>query len=997
MAFQTLNITLEFLQNQLDDTSFGYTIINNGNRVTYTGVTYTGTVDTVNKTFRDNSNSSNGNLMSFDLDLTPNITDNAAIAVGFNGPVNVIKQQSDGKYICVGGFTSYQGQTLSQRKICRLNTDFSLDVSFSAPDFATDLPTLEIDSSDRIYLGSSNTIGGKGRLQRLNPDGSLDTSYVTIGFDRPVTAIKLDANEKLIVAGVFTTFNGTARKRIVRLTTSGIFDTTFSGVTTGFASTDDIPRTIDIQSDGNIVVGGDFYSYNGFSCGNIIILAPSGAVAKVPTDLDNAPSGTYGGNVLKVLVDSTDRIYVSGKFERYGGGPTCNKIIRLYKNSFNNWVPDTTFAVITDGLQSGTTTFTTGGFNMILNSNNNLVVVGNFNKVQGDDYSNIAVLSPTGTISPDGEFGDGTFTSTGAPVIYTLLEVDGRYIVGGTFYNYINPNVYEDQYTIPISTTSDFTQTNTFNNLSVWNKNDNVVYSESGNVITVAYTYDDSETVLVSNVYDIPDYLIIRIDGDNIPPQLVLDYKPQSLTPAYNPITFGFSSLYSTQYGFRYLVDLYNETTNDLIASFKIAPQIDDTGYIDLSKIISNACSVDFDPNSLLTQDAKNSYINFKLELGGEYREQWLFNDIISYSGASVFSGYTNYTQSNLIAHSYVVGDNISIDSNSTNVIVNGLHKVVEVPDQYSIVVDLKFPSGPISGLTGSISGTTLFADNRKTSYPNLVSVTGLTAFNGARTWMDFINWKGINYTIVDVTSSSRNSSPKFLTDLPLSGFSMTPTQDMWLDFFNENPLNIKLKFITDTGVTGETATLSGIHKVIQVGVGPNQLGIDCNSSSYEFYLTDETNLLLSKVYKINIDTRTKIEDYEILFMDRMGSLVSYAFQLRANVKGTVERETYKQAVNYKLNQDNYLDAYDVTGRGSAISNVSVIKDYELNTNWMSDEMSVYFEQLVTSPYTWIKIDGIYYACIVNEKDFEVTRQKNKNLIKKMITVRLSNDNVINI
>jgi len=995
MAFQTLNITLEFLQNQLDDTSFGYTIINNGNRVTYTGVTYTGTVDTVNKTFRDNSNSSNGNLMSFDLDLTPNITDNAAIAVGFNGPVNAIKQQSDGKYICVGGFTSYQGQTLSQRRICRLNTDFSLDITFAAPDFATDLPTLEIDSSDRIYLGSSNTVGGKGRLQRLNADGSLDTSYVSIGFDRPVTAIKLDAAEKLIVAGVFTTFNGTARKRIVRLTTSGIFDTTFSGVTTGFASTDDIPRTIDIQSDGNIVVGGDFYSYNGFGCGNIIILAPSGAVAKVPTDLDNAPSGTYGGNVLKVLIDSTDKIYVSGKFERYGGGPSCHKIIRLYKNGFDNWVPDTTFDVITDGLQSGTTSFTTGGFNMILNSNDNLVVVGNFSKVQGDDYTNIAVLSPTGTISPDGEFGNGTFTSTGAPVIYTLLEVDGRYIVGGTFYNYINPNVYEDQYTIPISTTSDFTQTNTFNNLSVWNQNDNIVYSENANVITVAYTYDDSETVVVSNVFDIPEYLIIRVDGANIPSKVDVINQPQALTPAYNPITFGFTSLYSVYPSFRYLVNLYNADTSALIGKFKVAPQLDNSGYIDLSKIISNSLTVDFDPTLLVDDNASNSYLNYNVGFGGEYGDQWRFNNIEAYTGStgSTYSGYTNLFQTNLVAHTYLVNDQIVITSNSNTDSVNGLHTVVEVPDVYSVVIDLPF----ISGTNYSTTGTTVYADNRKTAYPDDVVVTGLTAFNGVRTWNDFINWKGVNYTVIDVTGSSRGSQPKFLTDLPLSGFSMTPTQDMWLDFFNENPYNIKLNFITDTGVTGETETISGIHKVMQVGAGPNQLGIDCESSSYDFWLTDEAGLPLTKLYKVNLDTRTKIEDYEILFMDRMGSLVSYAFQLKANEKGTIERETFKQVVNYVLSPDNYLDAYDINGRGTTVSHVGLQKEYELNTNWMTDEMSVYFEQLLTSPFTWIKMNGIYYACTVSEKDFEVARQKNKNLIKKTITVRLSNDNVINI
>jgi hypothetical protein len=64
----------------------------------------------------------------------------------------------------------------------------------------------------------------------------------------------------------------------------------------------------------------------------------------------------------------------------------------------------------------------------------------------------------------------------------------------------------------------------------------------------------------------------------------------------------------------------------------------------------------------------------------------------------------------------------------------------------------------------------------------------------------------------------------------------------------------------------------------------------------------------------------------------------------------------------------------------------------------MNDKMSVLFEELLTSPYTWIKTEpGLYYPCIVKETAFEVERQKNKNLIRKTITVEYGNKNAINI
>lgn len=461
-----LTLDINFIDTPRDGDVFGYQISNNGQIVSFSGN------PGWNKTFKASQDytNANGNITSLNTDLTPNVSDNTNIGVGFNGVVNVIKKQSDGKYICVGGFTSYQGTALTSRKICRLNTDFTLDTSFTPPDFQSDLPTLEIDSNDKIYLGSSNVTSGKGRLVRLNANGTLDTGYVTIGFDRPVQAIKLQADGKLIVTGVFTTFNGSPAKGIIRLTTSGIKDTTFNGVVQGFVLNSSFPKTIDLLSDGKIVIGGDFYSYNNSSCGNIVILTTTGAVAHIPTDLDDSPGGSipenFSENVLKVLVDASDRIYVTGKFERYGSSVACNKIIRLYKNSFNNYVPDLTFNVISQGLSNGTSTLTTGGFDMILNDDSNLVVVGDFGTVQGSAVQDIAVLSETGVLSPNSEDITGTFAGS-APTIKTILNLGDRFIIGGTFNSYTNTGVapVSSPFIIPIGEDITFNFGTGFNNL----------------------------------------------------------------------------------------------------------------------------------------------------------------------------------------------------------------------------------------------------------------------------------------------------------------------------------------------------------------------------------------------------------------------------------------------------------------------------------------------------------------------------------------------------
>jgi len=446
-----LTLDINFIDTPRDGDVFGYQISNNGVPLSFNGF------DGWDKVFKESTDytNANGYITMLNSDLTPNTSDNASIGNGFDGVVNVVKRQSTGKYICVGGFTSYQGITLPSRKICRLNADFSLDTSFTPPDFPVDLPTLEIDSNDKIYLGSSNTTSGKGRLVRLNANGTLDGGYMPgIGFDRPVMAIKLQPDGKLLVAGVFTTFNSSPAKGIIRLGITGVKDVSFNGVNQGFVLNNSFPRSIDLQSNGDIVIGGDFYMYNNTACGNIIILTSTGAVSKVPTDLDNSPGGILSENVLKVLVDPSDRIYVTGKFERYGGGVACNKIIRLYKNTFNNWVPDLTFNVISQGLDNGNSIYTTGGFDMLFNDNGNLVVVGNFGTVQGTTAQNIAVLDETGILSPDGEDTSGQFTSTGfPPTLKTILNLGDRFILGGSFNSYSNVGIpaVSSQFVIPIA------------------------------------------------------------------------------------------------------------------------------------------------------------------------------------------------------------------------------------------------------------------------------------------------------------------------------------------------------------------------------------------------------------------------------------------------------------------------------------------------------------------------------------------------------------------
>lgn len=103
---------------------------------------------------------------------------------------------------------------------------------------------------------------------------------------------------------------------------------------------------------------------------------------------------------------------------------------------------------------------------------------------------------------------------------------------------------------------------------------------------------------------------------------------------------------------------------------------------------------------------------------------------------------------------------------------------------------------------------------------------------------------------------------------------------------------------------------------------------------------------------------------------------------------------------NYNQYLDGYVSSqqwtYYANERGFKTINPSIKEVYELNTNWMTEDMAAYFAELVSSPESYIKINDVYYACIIEDKGYEIERQKNRNLIRKNIKVSLAVQDKVN-
>ncbi len=93
-----------------------------------------------------------------------------------------------------------------------------------------------------IYIGGIfATYNGSpmNRIGRLNKSGTRDASFSPVsGPNGSVWCIINQADGKIIIAGEFTSYNGTACGRIARINTDGSLDTTFNSGGSGADSSE---------------------------------------------------------------------------------------------------------------------------------------------------------------------------------------------------------------------------------------------------------------------------------------------------------------------------------------------------------------------------------------------------------------------------------------------------------------------------------------------------------------------------------------------------------------------------------------------------------------------------------------------------------------------------------------------------------------------------------------------------------------------------------------
>jgi len=483
-----------------------------------------------------------------------------------------------------------------------------------------------------------------------------------------------------------------------------------------------------------------------------------------------------------------------------------------------------------------------------------------------------------------------------------------------------------------------------------------------------------------------------------------LKAQPQVLTPAYNPIKYIYDSTNKNLGGFKYIFEVYQSGTANQIAEYRVLP-VYSTGYgeIDLTKLLQAKVSYDLFPTNTTAYPAPNSHYKYDVKVGEEYLTTTTFTLAMT---QYVTSPYVGRVQLNG-ANTFVVGDQIVLTQTgvgTANANLDGLYTVLVATGTY-IVINFLWSS--ITNANKDVAIT--YADGRKTVTYNIIDNLNNYVFNGALPWTEWPSYLYSDYYMIFPGN-------KFLTSIPVKNFYSTLSQDLWMNaVYGSMPGGThKIIFMNPGGDMFEKNVTASDH-VTGNAVGPNNTGpltvisgtlplIKPTTDYYEYYYEHAGNQV-SQVYRVNIDRRVRSQEYSIIFLDRYGSWGSFAFTGRAYEKGNVTREQYNMDVKGKILSSEWT--YDLIERGYINSYVSVENTIDLNTDWMNEEMAQYFTELVSSPYTYFKVSNYdvscdvpssteYVSCNIVTSNYEKFKQRNKNLIKQSITIKLANNDMVN-
>lgn len=322
-----------------------------------------------------------------------------------SGLIWSVALQVDGRILVGGYFSAFDGA--ARNGLVRLNANGTVDPSFipatSSPATMIVLHVVALPGGKAIVFER----GATNRLLRLNADGSFDSMLGSFQPNGGLFGSTVQSDGRVLLGGEFTGFGGTPRRNLLRLNADGTLDQSFDAS----ASAPQAPTGFAVQTDGKIFVNALDVTSDLPANGLLIRLNPDGSL-----DPSFMPGPPRTPTALVAARYPDGRIALGGTFTTINGA-TRTGVARLLANGTVDpaFVPagvSPTVVSVIAALPDG-----------------RVVVAGALSSIAGTPRSGLTRFSTTGAL-------DALFAPTlsAGGVVNALLALpNGRIVIGGSF------------------------------------------------------------------------------------------------------------------------------------------------------------------------------------------------------------------------------------------------------------------------------------------------------------------------------------------------------------------------------------------------------------------------------------------------------------------------------------------------------------------------------------------------------------------------------------
>lgn len=311
---------------------------------------------------------------------------------GFDSPVQTVLVLPDDGLLAGGTFSRFNDR--ASARLCRLGPDGSLDTTFDVGDGPSGTVNGIAATPDGKFLvvGDFQKFNGESFLAivRITGDGEIDRGFAPVPFNRAITCVSVQRDGRILVAGRFTVVGNFTRLGLARLHVDGRLDGSFNPGW-GVVGNDTITALSETE-DGHWLISGIAAWADEQRCDGLFKVNSHGALdAHFNASLHDVYSFARA-SVTSFARDSAGRIYLAGYNFPWLGHPLVCRVSR--DGSFDESFAEN--ALANEGVSGGRTSA------IAVQPDGKIIVAGEFEALGGLPRHRLARLygGPTPVTAP---------------------------------------------------------------------------------------------------------------------------------------------------------------------------------------------------------------------------------------------------------------------------------------------------------------------------------------------------------------------------------------------------------------------------------------------------------------------------------------------------------------------------------------------------------------------------------------------------------------------